>query len=52
MLYSPPDQALYMKSLQVHCGRPMTCICFQAKEGRLDNYTMSDAEVTERAGKL
>lgn len=52
MLYSPPYQALYMRSLQVNCGRPMTYICIQAKEGSLDNYTMSDAEITERTGKL
>ena len=27
---------------------PMTYICIQAKEGSLDDYTMTDAEITER----
>lgn len=27
---------------------PMTYICIQAKEGSLDGYTMTDAEITER----
>jgi len=31
---------------------PMTYICIQAKEGSLDNYTMTDAEITERENLL
>ncbi len=31
---------------------PMTYICIQAKEGSLGNYTMTDAEITQRADKL
>ena len=30
----------------------MTYICIQAKEGSLGNYTMTDAEITERENKL
>ncbi|MDE6394676.1 MAG: cupin domain-containing protein [Duncaniella sp.] len=31
---------------------PMTYICIQAKEGSLGNYTMTDAEITEREDKM
>lgn len=30
----------------------MTYICIQAKEGGLDTYTMTDAEITQRENKL
>ena len=30
----------------------MTYICIQAKEGRLGNYTATDAEITERENLL
>lgn len=31
---------------------PLTYICIQAKEGSLEGYTMTDAEITERASLL
>ena len=31
---------------------PMTYICIQAKEGSLEGYTMTDAEITERESLL
>ncbi|MDE5745386.1 MAG: cupin domain-containing protein [Paramuribaculum sp.] len=31
---------------------PMTYICIQAKEGSLGGYTMTDAEITERANTM
>lgn len=31
---------------------PMTYICIQAKEGSLGNYTMTDAEITQRENLL
>lgn len=42
--------------VSTHCDRnikctstePMTYICIQAKEGSLGNYTMTDAEITQR----
>ena len=33
-------------------GQGMTYICIQAKEGSLEGYTMTDAEITERENLL
>jgi mannose-6-phosphate isomerase-like protein (cupin superfamily) len=33
-------------------SKNLVYICIQAKEGSLEGYTMSDAEITERANKL
>lgn len=40
------------RNLKCTSQEPMTYICIQAKEGSLGNYTMSDAEVTERENKM
>ena len=40
------------RNLKCTSASPMTYICIQAKEGSLANYTMTDAEITERASKL
>lgn len=38
----------------IKCTSPeaMTYICVQAKEGSLGNYTMTDAEMTQRTNKM
>lgn len=38
----------------IKCTSPeaMTYICIQAKEGSLGNYTMTDAEITERQNRM
>lgn len=36
------------RNIKCTSPEPMTYICIQAKEGSLGNYTMSDAEITER----
>lgn len=36
------------RNIKCTSAEPMTYICIQAKEGTLGNYTMSDAEITER----
>ncbi|MDE7438235.1 MAG: cupin domain-containing protein [Muribaculaceae bacterium] len=40
------------RNLKCTSEEPMTYICIQAKEGSLSNYTMTDAEITERENKL
>ena len=40
------------RNLKCTSEQPMTYICIQAKKDSLSNYTMSDAEITERANKL
>lgn len=40
------------RNLKCTSENPMTYICIQAKEGSLGNYTMTDAEITERENKL
>ncbi|MDE6038157.1 MAG: cupin domain-containing protein [Duncaniella sp.] len=40
------------RNLKCTSDTPMTYICIQAKEGSLGNYTMTDAEITERENKL
>ncbi len=40
------------RNLKCTSEQPMTYICIQAKEDSLSNYTMSDAEITERINKL
>lgn len=40
------------RNLKCTSEQPMTYICIQAKENSLSNYTMSDAEITERTNKL
>ena len=36
------------RNLKCTSEEPMKYICIQAKEGSLDNYTQTDAEITER----
>lgn len=36
------------RSIKCTSETPMTYICIQAKEGSLEGYTMTDAEITER----
>lgn len=40
------------RNLKCTSDTPMTYICIQAKEGSLEGYTMSDAEITERENLL
>ena len=40
------------RNLKCTSAEPMTYICIQAKEGSLDTYTMTDAEITERENRL
>lgn len=40
------------RNLKCTSAEPMTYICIQAKEGSLDGYTMTDAEITERENLL
>ncbi len=40
------------RNLKCTSSEPMTYICIQAKEGSLDAYTMTDAEITERENLL
>ena len=40
------------RNIKCTSTEPMTYICIQAKEGSLGNYTMTDAEITERANKM
>lgn len=40
------------RNLKCTSPEPMTYICIQAKEGSLDGYTMTDAEITERENLL
>lgn len=40
------------RNLKCTSAEPMTYICIQAKEGSLDAYTMTDAEITERENRL
>lgn len=40
------------RNLKCTSAEAMTYICIQAKEGSLGNYTMSDAEITERESLL
>lgn len=40
------------RNIKCTSAEPMTYICIQAKEGSLGNYTMTDAEMTERADKM
>lgn len=40
------------RNLKCTSVEPMTYICIQAKEGSLGDYTMSDAEITERENLL
>lgn len=40
------------RNIKCTSAQPMTYICIQAKEGSLGNYTMSDAEMTERENKM
>lgn len=40
------------RNLKCTSVEPMIYICIQAKEGSLGNYTMTDAEITERENKL
>lgn len=37
------------RNLKCTSATPMTYICIQAREGSLGGYTMTDAEITERA---
>ncbi len=40
------------RNLKCTSTAPMTYICIQAKEGSLGNYTMTDAQITERESLL
>lgn len=40
------------RNLKCTSVEPMTYICIQAKEGSLEGYTMTDAELTERENLL
>lgn len=40
------------RNLKCTSESPMTYICIQAREGSLDGYTMTDAEITERKNLL
>lgn len=40
------------RNLKCTSTEPMTYICIQAKEGSLGNYTMTDAQITERENLL
>ena len=40
------------RNLKCTSTEPMVYICIQAKEGSLGNYTMTDAEITERENLL
>ena len=40
------------RNLKCTSAEPMTYICIQAKEGSLEGYTMTDAEITERENLL
>lgn len=40
------------RNIKCTSGEPMTYICIQAKEGSLGDYTMTDAEITERENLL
>ena len=40
------------RNLKCTSAEPMVYICIQAKEGSLGNYTMTDAEITERENLL
>lgn len=40
------------RNLKCTSDGPMTYICIQAKEGSLEGYTMTDAEITERENRL
>lgn len=40
------------RNLKCTSAEPMTYICIQAKNGSLEGYTMTDAEITERKNLL
>ncbi len=40
------------RNIKCTSTHPMTYICIQAKEGSLGNFTMTDAEITERENLL
>lgn len=40
------------RNLKCTSAEPLTYICIQAKEGSLEGYTMTDAEITQRENKL
>lgn len=40
------------RNLKCTSAEPMTYICIQAKEGSLEGYTMTDAEITEHENML
>lgn len=40
------------RNLKCTSAEPMVYICIQAKEGSLEGYTMTDAEITERQSLL
>lgn len=40
------------RNIKCTSDEPMTYICIQAKEGSLEGYTMTDAEITERENLL
>lgn len=40
------------RNIKCTSSDPMIYICIQAKEGSLGNYTMTDAEITERPNKM
>ncbi len=40
------------RNIKCTSTQPMTYICIQAKEGSLGNFTMTDAEITERENLL
>lgn len=40
------------RNIKCTSEKPMCYICIQAKEGSLEGYTMTDAEITERATLL
>lgn len=40
------------RNIKCTSSEPMTYICIQAKSGSLEQYTMTDAEVTERRSLL
>ncbi|MCM1035911.1 MAG: cupin domain-containing protein [Bacteroides sp.] len=40
------------RNLKCTSSEPMTYICIQAREGSLDGYTMTDADITERESLL
>lgn len=40
------------RNLKCTSGSPMAYICIQAREGSLEGYTMTDAEITERENLL